>query len=136
MAQTMHDLRELPPVTWGDLFKLCRDREAMSHEAVVREMRRYRVKTSTATISRMEDAEYEPDNPRHRLLATVAMVIYGRDPLALGLDIDELPARLAGLLRNGPDGGGDLAERPTIWSELLVRTISRDPFRPAVKLAA
>lgn len=101
----------LPSPRWGDEFALCRERSAYSkNQAITAELKSLGLKVSTAMISRLEDAETVPTLLSQRIVATAAMVLYGRSPGLLGLDIDDLPAFVYDALVDrfsGPDPGGD-----------------------------
>lgn len=47
--------------------------------------------TSEATISRMENSDDVPRDPRRRALACVAALVYGLDPTQFGVGSDDLP---------------------------------------------
>lgn len=47
--------------------------------------------TSKASISRMEDSQEVPTDPRRRALACVAAIVYGLDPNQFGVGSDDLP---------------------------------------------
>ena len=104
---------ELPHETWGDRFALCRKRAGYSGKTISELLKAIGIQgASTATISRLEDADEAPSLSTQRIVATAAMVLYKRSPGLLGLNIDELPVTIYGelvaLLTSGPDGGGDL----------------------------
>lgn len=97
----------LPPEPWGRRIKRGREFAGMTLDDAVAAVGRFML-TSTASISRMEDAVEVPKDPRRRALAYLAAVSYELEPDQFGVRAEDLPAALAAAVRaeRSPRGGG------------------------------
>lgn len=85
-------LSVLPPESFGRKMRRAREDVAeLTLSEAAEGVNRWMV-TSAATIGRLEQLEHPPGDRRRRQLAYTACVVYGIDPVQLGLSVEGIPA--------------------------------------------
>lgn len=99
-----------PPVpTWGETFRILRARRWPAAVQAIRELQDFGIQATGSDFSRIEQSDRPPSTEKLHTVATVCMLLMGRDPRMLDLDPNRLRADLlaAVLERVGapdPDG--------------------------------
>ena len=96
-------LESLGDETWGERFLRARRRSGVRLDRAA-ELISLVVPTSYGTLVRLEQATEQPRSQRQRLVALLALLVYGIDPQDFGLSKSDLPPaideeRVADLLK-------------------------------------
>jgi hypothetical protein len=100
MSGSAAELGELPPEPWGRRLRRAREDVGgyTNVDRAAEKVSRYQL-TTGSTLARLEKLDEPPTNRQRRVLATIALIIYGIDPEPFGLGRDDLPPAIYAQLR-------------------------------------
>lgn len=84
------ELQLLDEETWGERFGRARARSGLNLRDAATKISTVEP-TSYATLARLERLDATPPDLRRRVVAALALLVYGYDPGQFGLSLDDLP---------------------------------------------